>query len=391
MFVWVKGMRRKPITVVGGGRMRDHWRSVSDDGLWPCFFLWVAVVAHADSLLLACVVLRVATAGWYSEYLKDSLAQWLPKGFFRRSHRMNMSFKAYGSPTREELRDTQVSVTAGMCHCKRPSGLPALCPALCFYHCVRLPPSQSCSPISFSDAKTPDAVLQTTPKQVQKVTLKREVNFFQNKLPWHFRCSLIPSPMTLPPKWDDTSLGDTFSSTFRLPGAWLAGCSARVGCCGHMYPALPRALEQGSKSLPSPVMLSGYTHRLDGLRKTTNCSALLCFKPGRGGEPGHGEISQDPGQASGIFTWLVGMQNNTCKKTVRVPGQAFSIPFIFITVMWTVMGFIYLCLLECSLQFSSAIEVHVFVRPYSEELSPLPQHKANSTINQAISVQSSVL
>ena len=51
------------------------------------------------------------------------------------------------------------------------------------------------------------------------------------------------------------------------------------------------------------------------------------------------------------------------------------------------MGFIYLWLLERSLQFSSAIEVHVFVRPYSEELCPLPQHKGNSTINQAISVQ----
>lgn len=109
-----------------------------------------------------------------------------PQGVFQRSHRMIMSLKVYDNPTRKKLRGTEVSVTSGMCHCKRPSGLPALC----FYYCVRLPPSQSCSPnlflctilkFWFSDAKTPDAVLQTTPKQVQKVTLKQEVNLSQNR------------------------------------------------------------------------------------------------------------------------------------------------------------------------------------------------------------------
>lgn len=231
------GQRDEKETNNCGGRRED------ERSLKKCFRWWSVVLF--SSLSCSSGPCRQLTAGlcWSEScrcrvILRISQGQpcsVAPQGVFQRSHRMNMSLKVYGSPTREELRDTQVSVTSGMCHCKRPSGLPALCPALCFYHCVRLPPSQSCSPISFSDAKTPDAVLQTTPKQVQKVTMKQEVNFFQNKLPWHFRCSLIPSPMTLPPTGDNTSLGDTFSSTFRLPGACLAGCSARVGCCGHMY------------------------------------------------------------------------------------------------------------------------------------------------------------
>lgn len=60
-----------------------------------------------------------------------------------------------------------------------------------------------------------------------------------------------------------------------------------------------------------------------------------------------------------------------------VPGQASSISFVFITVMWTVMGLTYIWLLEGSLQISSALEVHVFIRPYSKDLSPLPEYEAN--------------
>ena len=108
------------------------------------------------------------------------------QGVFQRSHRMIIPLKVYDNPAREELGGIEVSVTSGMCHCKLLAGLPNLY----FYHCERLPASQSCSPNSFhctilkfwfSDAKTPDAVLHTTPKQVQKVTLKQEMNLSQNR------------------------------------------------------------------------------------------------------------------------------------------------------------------------------------------------------------------
>lgn len=115
-----------------------------------------------------------------------------------------MSLKAHGNPTREELRDTEVSVPSGMCHCKWLCVLPAVC---------------------FADARTPDAVLQTASKQVQKITLKQEVNLSQIAL-----LSLIQG--FLPPRWGETALGDTIPSPFSLSGACLAGwwVSGWQGC-----------------------------------------------------------------------------------------------------------------------------------------------------------------
>lgn len=190
-----------------------------------------------------------------------------------------MSLKVHGNPTREELRDTEVSVPSGMCHCKPPCGFLA---------------------IYFSDAGTPDAVLQTILKQVQEVTLKQEVNLSRNVLLSLTQEFFHPDEVT--------DLGDTISSPFSLSSACLAGwwVSGWRGCRhrarGHLYPVLPRALEQGSKSLPSPVMLPDDTGHLQGLRKTTNYDAPMHFKCCRSGEPGRGERSLDGSQRLGILT-----------------------------------------------------------------------------------------
>lgn len=108
--------------------------------------------------------------------------------------RTNISLKVHGNPTREELRDTEVSVQSGMSHCKQPCGLPAKC---------------------FSDARTPDAVLQTTLKQVQEATLKQEMKLSQNALLSLTQGFCHPD--------DVTDLGDIISSPLSLSGACLSG------------------------------------------------------------------------------------------------------------------------------------------------------------------------
>lgn len=171
-----------------GGRTKD------ERSLKKCFRWWS--VAPLSTLSCSSGLCRHLTAGLCSSESchrrvilripQEQPCSVAPQGISQRSHSMNMSLKVYCKSTKEELRTTEVSATSGLCHCKQPSGLPDLC----FHHFVRLCPSQSCSPnlflwtilqFWFSNAKTLNAVLQTTPKWIQKVTLKQEVNLFQNR------------------------------------------------------------------------------------------------------------------------------------------------------------------------------------------------------------------
>lgn len=98
------------------------------------------------------------------------------------------------------------------------------------------------------------------------VTLKQEVNLSQNALLSLTQGFCHPDEVT------QTWVTPFFQHLVCLVHVWLGGVCLSGWAAGirhsrHVYPVLPRASEQGSKSLPSPAMLPDNTGICRGSEK----------------------------------------------------------------------------------------------------------------------------
>lgn len=186
--------------------------------------------------------------------------------------------------------------------------------------------------------------------------------------------------------------------------AWATPFPQHSVCLVRVWPAFMHTLGAGgtcilhcqeepwSKALSHchPRLCSLATHAgWKGSEKPPIAMRRPAPNPAKEASQGTGKYHWTPASV-----WGFSLDSKECKitlaKTSRGARSGLFYPFYIYNCNVNCHGVHLYTTLAGSLQFSSAIEVHVFVRPYSEDLSPLPQHKANSTINQAISVQSSV-